>query len=68
MFLSFGQDRSALKMYEYGKVGALKNMEELIAGLPENKQKDINIAAVFTPLKQHIPFPVKRFSKVMRKW
>jgi ABC-type glycerol-3-phosphate transport system substrate-binding protein len=58
----------ALKMYEYGKVGALKNMEELIAGLPENKQKDINIAAVFDAAETAYTLPrEKDFSKVMRE-
>jgi ABC-type glycerol-3-phosphate transport system substrate-binding protein len=58
----------ALKMYQYGKVGALKNMETLIASLPEAEQKDINIAAVFDAAETAYTLPrEKDFSKVMRE-
>jgi len=61
-------EAGALQMYQYGKVGALVNMETLIAGLPEAEQKDINIAAVFDAVEVASTLPnEKDFSKVMRE-
>jgi len=58
----------AAKMYEFGKVGALKDMQTLIAGLPEDKQKDIDIAALFQAIAEAVTLPRERdFSKVMRE-
>ncbi len=58
----------ALKMYEFGKVGALKDMENLIAALPEEQQKDINISALFDAVDEAVTLPnEKDFSKVMRE-
>ncbi len=58
----------ALKMFEYGKVGALKSMESLIAGLPEDKQPHINIAALFDAIEEATTLPnEKDFSKIMRE-
>jgi len=61
-------EAGALKMYQYGKVGALKNMEELIAALPASEQKDINISAVFDAIDLAVTLPSEKdFSKVMRE-
>lgn len=61
-------EEGALQMYEYGKVGALKNMEALIKDLPESEQKDINIDAVFDAMEIARTLPEERdFSKVMRE-
>ena len=58
----------AIKMYENGKIGALKNMEALILALPENEQKPINLSAVFQAAEIAITLPrEKDFSKVMRE-
>jgi len=58
----------ATKMYEFGKVGALKNMQELIEQLPSNQQKAINIDALFTAIDEAVTLPnEKDFSKVMRE-
>ncbi len=58
----------ALKMYQYGKVGALKNMQTLIEALPIEEQKTINIEAVFqaAAIAETLPRE-KDFSKVMRE-
>jgi len=61
-------ETGALKMYEYGKVGALKNMEQLILALPEADRKAINIQAVFQAADLALTLPrEKDFSKVMRE-
>ncbi len=61
-------EAGALKMYQYGKVGALKNMEELIASLPDDEQKDINIEAVFDAMAIALTLPdEKDFAKVMKE-
>jgi len=58
----------AAKMYEFGKVGALKDMQTIIAGLPEDKQKDINVDALFQAIAEAVTLPRERdFSKVMRE-
>lgn len=60
-------EEGALKMYEYDKVGALKNMETLIDNLPQAQQKDINIHAVFDAMDKAVTLPdEKDFSKVMK--
>lgn len=61
-------EQGALQMYKYGKVSALKNMEMLIATLPENEQKDISIDVVFDAMDKALTLPDERdFSKVMRE-
>jgi ABC-type glycerol-3-phosphate transport system substrate-binding protein len=61
-------ETGALKMYQYNKVGALKNMEELIATLPASEQKTIDISVVFDAIDKAIVLPnEKDFSKVMRE-
>lgn len=61
-------EQGALQMYKYGKVSALKNMEMLIATLPENEQKDISIDVVFDAMVKALTLPDERdFSKVMRE-
>ena len=55
-------------MYQYGKVGALKNMQDLIEALPIDEQKTINIEAVFQAASIAETLPrEKDFSKVMRE-
>ncbi len=61
-------EAGALQMYKYGKIGALKSMEQLIASLPESEQKEIDIAAVFTAMDLALTLPAEKdFSKVMRE-
>lgn len=61
-------ETGALKMYEYGKVGALKNMQTLIHNLPQDQQKSINIDAVFGAIDKAVTLPAEKdFSKVMRE-
>ena len=61
-------EEGALEMYQYGKVGALKNMESLIDSLPKSQQKDINISAVFDAMNIALTLPnEKDFSKVMKE-
>ncbi|MFA6781483.1 MAG: extracellular solute-binding protein [Bacilli bacterium] len=61
-------EEGALQMYKYGKVSALKNMETLIASLPEDEQKDISIEVVFDAMEKALTLPNERdFSKVMRE-
>lgn len=58
----------ASEMYKYGKVGALKSMETLIASLPENETKDISISVVFRAVEKAVTLPnEKDFSKVVRE-
>ncbi len=58
----------ALKMFEYGKVGALKNMEALINELPDAQLPHMNIAALFDAIELAVTLPnEKDFSKVMRE-
>jgi ABC-type glycerol-3-phosphate transport system substrate-binding protein len=58
----------ATKMYEFGKVGALKNMQDLIEALPAEQQKDINTDALFDAIEEAVTLPRERdFSKVMRE-
>lgn len=59
-------DTGALEMYKYGKVGALNDMEALIAALPETEQKDIDISAVFDAMALAETLPSEKdFSKMM---
>ena len=59
----------ALKMYEFGKIGALKNMQEYIAELPSEKQKNLNIDALFAAINEAIILPREQdFSKIMREF
>lgn len=59
-------EEGALEMYRYGKVGALTDMESLIASLPEADQKDIDIAAVFEAMSIAETLPAEKdFSKMM---
>ncbi|MFA5421178.1 MAG: extracellular solute-binding protein [Bacilli bacterium] len=61
-------EEGALQMYKYGKVSALKNMETLVADLPESEQKDISIEVVFDAMEKALTLPDERdFSKVMRE-
>jgi ABC-type glycerol-3-phosphate transport system substrate-binding protein len=61
-------ETGALQMYKYNKVGALKNMESLIADLPESEQKNINISALFDAIDLAVTLPrEKDFSKVLRE-
>jgi len=61
-------EEGALQMYKYGKIGALKSMESLIAALPESEQRDIAIDVVFDAMERAITLPDERdFSKVMRE-
>ena len=61
-------EAGALQMYKYGKIGALKSMQSLIASLPESEQKEIDIAAVFTAMDIALTLPAEKdFSKVMRE-
>ena len=54
-------------MYKYGKVGALKSMETIIAGLPDNGQ-NFSIDVVFRAIEKAITLPnEKDFSKVLRE-
>lgn len=55
-------------MYRYGKIGALKSMEDIIAGLPSEYQKDINISALFKAVDKAVTLPDEEyFSVVMRE-
>jgi len=61
-------EEGALQMFKYGKVSALKNMDELINTLPNDQQKDINIEAVFSAIEKALTLPRERdFAKVMRE-
>ena len=61
-------EEGALLMFKYGKVSALKNMDELINTLPNDQQKDINIEAVFSAIDKALTLPRERdFAKVMRE-
>jgi ABC-type glycerol-3-phosphate transport system substrate-binding protein len=61
-------ETGAIKLYGNGKIGALKNMEELILSLPEEDQLDINISAVFNAIDLAMTLPKEKdFSKVMRE-
>jgi ABC-type glycerol-3-phosphate transport system substrate-binding protein len=61
-------ETGALQMYEFGKVGALKNMEQLILDLPIDQQRDINISALFDAVDIALTLPnEKDFSKIMRE-
>ncbi|MFA5481149.1 MAG: extracellular solute-binding protein [Bacilli bacterium] len=61
-------EEGALQMYKYGKIGALKAMESLIAGLPASEQKDLSIGVVFDAMEKALTLPDERdFSKVMRE-
>jgi ABC-type glycerol-3-phosphate transport system substrate-binding protein len=61
-------ETGALQMYEFGKVGALKNMEQLILDLPLDQQRDINISALFDAIDIALTLPnEKDFSKIMRE-
>ncbi len=59
-------DKGALEMYKYDKVGALKNMQQLIESLPASEQKSININAVFQAMSIALTLPDEMdFQKVM---
>ena len=61
-------EQGALKMYKYGKIGALKNMRDLIAALPASEQKSINVEAVFKAVDKAVVLPREaNFSKVARE-
>ena len=58
----------AMQMYKYGKIGALKNMRDLIAAAPERQGSDINISAVFDAVDKAVVLPrEENFSKVARE-
>ncbi|MGI6714144.1 MAG: extracellular solute-binding protein [Bacilli bacterium] len=59
----------ALKMYEHGKIGALKNMQAYIGELPREKQKRIKIEALFAAINEAVVLPQEKdFSKIMREF
>ncbi len=61
-------EEGAKQMYRNNKVGALKNMEDIIASLPEADQKDIDISVLFDAVALAEPLPREQdFSKVMRE-
>lgn len=61
-------EEGALQMYKYGKVSALKNMEELINNLPNEEKRSINIDVVFRAIEKAVTLPDERdFAKVMRE-
>ena len=58
----------ATKMYQYNKIGALKNMEDIIKALPAEEQKDINIDALFDAIELAVTLPrEENFEKVCRE-
>ncbi|MGI6735609.1 MAG: ABC transporter substrate-binding protein [Bacilli bacterium] len=59
----------ALKMYEHGKIGALKNMQAYIEELPSDKQKNIKIEALFAAINEAIVLPREQdFANIMRNF
>lgn len=55
-------------MYKSGKIGALKNMREIIAGLPAAGYANIDIDVVFQAIEKAVVLPrEKDFSKVCRE-
>ena len=59
----------ALKMYEHGKIGALKEMQAYIAELPSDKQKHVNIDALFAAISEAVVLPQEKdFAKIMREF
>ena len=60
--------KGALQMYKYGKIGALKSMRDLIAALPAEESKKINVTAVFSAVDKAVVLPREaNFSKVARE-
>lgn len=61
-------ETGARQMYKYGKIGALKNMGEIIASLPQEEQKNVDVEVVFKALEKAVTLPnEKDFSKVCRE-
>jgi len=61
-------EEGAKQMYKYGKVGVLKNMEQIINALPEKEQKSIDIGVVFNAIERARTLPnEKDFSKICRE-
>lgn len=57
----------AKQMYKFDKIGALKNMRQIIEELPAEDQKTINISAVFDAMDRAIVLPnEENFSLVAR--
>ena len=61
-------EEGALKMYTNNKIGALKNMRELIASLPEKDQNGRDMDAFFSAVDKAVTLPAEQdFSKVCRE-
>lgn len=55
-------------LYKNGKMGARKDMESIINGLPESEQLDIHEERVFDAIEKAIVLPKEKdFSKVLRE-
>jgi ABC-type glycerol-3-phosphate transport system substrate-binding protein len=61
-------DAGAVEMYKHGKIGALRDMQDLIAALPEEERSPVNTDVVFAAMDLALTLPAEKdFSKVMRE-